>query len=109
MQKTQASLRIVLYVEDNPANMALVEQLIGRRADLKLLKATFPIMAKYVTRPKEGMRNAVIDVVDGRLSLMPVILDQASGIQGQQTTSSRFKCVGRSSGRAWAVVALSGL
>lgn len=30
----------LLYVEDNPANLALVEQLIGRRGDLKLLTAT---------------------------------------------------------------------
>jgi PAS domain S-box-containing protein len=29
----------LLYVEDNPANLALVEQLIGRRGDLKLLTA----------------------------------------------------------------------
>jgi CheY-like chemotaxis protein len=31
--------RTLLYVEDNPANMELVEQLIGRRSDLKLLTA----------------------------------------------------------------------
>lgn len=31
--------RTVLYVEDNPANMALVEQLIARRPDLRLLTA----------------------------------------------------------------------
>lgn len=31
--------RTLLYVEDNPANMALVEQLIARRDDLKLLTA----------------------------------------------------------------------
>ena len=29
----------LLYVEDNPANLALVEQLIGRRGDLRLLSA----------------------------------------------------------------------
>ena len=29
----------MLYVEDNPANMVLVEQLIARRPDLRLLKA----------------------------------------------------------------------
>ena len=34
-----ASRRTLLYVEDNPANMELVEQLIGRRTDLKLLTA----------------------------------------------------------------------
>jgi CheY-like chemotaxis protein len=32
-------LRLVLYVEDNPANLKLVEQLIGRRPDLRLLSA----------------------------------------------------------------------
>jgi signal transduction histidine kinase/CheY-like chemotaxis protein len=32
-------LRTVLYVEDNPANLELVEQLIGRRADLRMLSA----------------------------------------------------------------------
>jgi len=31
--------RTVLYIEDNPANLALVEQLIGLREDLKLLTA----------------------------------------------------------------------
>ena len=30
----------LLYVEDNPANLALVEQLIARRGDLRLLTAT---------------------------------------------------------------------
>jgi signal transduction histidine kinase/ActR/RegA family two-component response regulator len=32
--------RTVLYVEDNPSNLALVEELIGRRNDLKLLLAS---------------------------------------------------------------------
>jgi CheY-like chemotaxis protein len=34
-----AAQRTLLYVEDNPANLALVEQLIERRSDLKLLTA----------------------------------------------------------------------
>jgi CheY-like chemotaxis protein len=33
-------LRTVLYVEDNPANLELVGQLIARRSDLRLLSAT---------------------------------------------------------------------
>jgi signal transduction histidine kinase/CheY-like chemotaxis protein len=37
--QTSPSQRTLLYVEDNPANMALVEQLIARRNDLKLLTA----------------------------------------------------------------------
>jgi len=35
----ESALRTMLYVEDNPANLALVEQLIARRSDLKLLTA----------------------------------------------------------------------
>lgn len=35
-----AAQRTLLYVEDNPANLSLVEQLIERRSDLKLLVAT---------------------------------------------------------------------
>jgi CheY-like chemotaxis protein len=34
-----SSLRTLLYVEDNPANLALVEQLVARRSDLQLLSA----------------------------------------------------------------------
>jgi len=34
-----APLRTLLYVEDNPANLELVEQLISRRPDLRLLSA----------------------------------------------------------------------
>ena len=34
-----APLRTLLYVEDNPANLELVEQLIARRLDLRLLSA----------------------------------------------------------------------
>ena len=35
----EVPLRTVLYVEDNPANLELVEQLIERRRDLRLLSA----------------------------------------------------------------------
>ena len=38
-QQTAKNKRTVLYVEDNPANLALVEQLIARRSDLVLLSA----------------------------------------------------------------------
>jgi PAS domain S-box-containing protein len=37
--QSSAVQRTLLYVEDNPANLALVEQLIERRSDLKLLTA----------------------------------------------------------------------
>jgi signal transduction histidine kinase/CheY-like chemotaxis protein len=34
-----APVRTVLYIEDNPANLELVSQLIGRRSDLRMLSA----------------------------------------------------------------------
>jgi CheY-like chemotaxis protein len=38
-EPTGAPLRTLLYVEDNPANLTLVEQLIARRPDIRLLTA----------------------------------------------------------------------
>ncbi len=38
--QAEAQLRTVLYVEDNPANLLLVEELITRRPDIRLLSAT---------------------------------------------------------------------
>jgi len=38
-KQASQSKRTLLYVEDNPANLTLVEQLIARRSDLKLLTA----------------------------------------------------------------------
>ncbi|MEZ0307102.1 MAG: ATP-binding protein [Ramlibacter sp.] len=35
-----SALRTLLYVEDNPANLELVEQLVARRRDLRLLSAS---------------------------------------------------------------------
>ena len=37
--RKDASLRTLLYVEDNPANLKLVEQLIARRPNMRLLSA----------------------------------------------------------------------
>jgi CheY-like chemotaxis protein len=39
LQQDSSYQRTLLYVEDNPANLTLVEQLIARRSDLKLLTA----------------------------------------------------------------------
>jgi len=38
-QPVDVRLRTLLYIEDNPANMILVEQLIARRPDIRLLTA----------------------------------------------------------------------
>ena len=49
-----APLCTLLYVEDNPANLALVEQLMARRSDIRLLTAvngTLGIELARVARP----------------------------------------------------------
>jgi PAS domain S-box-containing protein len=50
----EARMRTVLYVEDNPANMKLVEQLIARRSDIRLLTAvngTLGVEAARTSQP----------------------------------------------------------
>jgi CheY-like chemotaxis protein len=43
-------VRTLLYVEDNPANLKLVEQLIARRADMSLLSARDGILGIELAR-----------------------------------------------------------
>ena len=47
---TGAPLRTLLYVEDNPANLQLVEELITRRPDLRLLSAADGILGIALAR-----------------------------------------------------------
>jgi PAS domain S-box-containing protein len=67
---TLAGLRTLLYVEDNPANLQLVERLIGRRNDLRLLSAVDGI------RGVELARSALPDII-----LMDLNLPGISGIE----------------------------
>jgi CheY-like chemotaxis protein len=48
--ETGAPLRTLLYVEDNPANLQLVEELITRRPDLRLLSAADGILGIALAR-----------------------------------------------------------
>jgi CheY-like chemotaxis protein len=63
-------LRTVLYVEDNPANLMLVEDLIARLPDIQLLSATDG------TRGIEIARASLPDMI-----LMDINLPGISGIQ----------------------------
>ncbi len=45
-----APLRTLLYVEDNPANLKLIEQLIARRPDMRLLSARDGNLGIQLTR-----------------------------------------------------------
>src|SRR5580698_6901060 len=65
-----APLRTLLYVEDNPANLKLVEQLIARRPDMRLLSA------RDGNRGVELARSHRPDVI-----LMDINLPGISGIE----------------------------
>ena len=64
-----ARLRTLLYIEDNPANMMLVEQLFARRSDLRLLTAVDGILGVELARASRP------DVI-----LMDINLPEISGI-----------------------------
>ncbi len=66
----QTNLRTLLYVEDNPANLMLVEDLIARRPDIRLLTA------RDGNRGIEIARASLPDVI-----LMDINLPGISGIQ----------------------------
>ena len=67
------SPRTLLYVEDNPANLKLVEQLIARRPDLRLLSAVNGNLGIELAREHQP------DVI-----LMDINLPGISGIQALQ-------------------------
>ena len=68
-----APLRTLLYVEDNPANLELVEQLMARRSDLRLLTAV------NGTRGIEVARASQPEVI-----LMDINLPGISGIEAMK-------------------------
>jgi len=65
-----ASLRTLLYVEDNPANLNLVKQLIARRSDLHLLTANNGNLGIQLARDHQP-----------EIILMDINLPGISGIQ----------------------------
>lgn len=67
--ETDAKLHTLLYVEDNPANLMLVEELIARRPDIRLLSARDGI------RGIEMARESLPDVI-----LMDISLPGISGV-----------------------------
>jgi CheY-like chemotaxis protein len=65
--------RTLLYIEDNPANLMLVERLMARRPDIRLLSAL------DASRGIEMARTSLPDVI-----LMDINLPGISGIQAQR-------------------------
>ena len=75
--ETGSHSRTLLYVEDNPANLMLVEDLIARRTDLRLLSATDGISGVAIAR------ESLPDVI-----LMDINLPGISGIQAMRILST---------------------
>jgi signal transduction histidine kinase/AmiR/NasT family two-component response regulator len=69
----QAPLRTLLYVEDNPANLMLVEDLVARRTDIRLLSAR---------DGKRGVELALASLPD--VILMDINLPGISGVKAMQ-------------------------
>ncbi|WP_168226703.1 PAS domain S-box protein [Rhodoferax sediminis] len=68
--QANAPLRTLLYVEDNPANLMLVESLVERRPDMRLLSA------RDGNRGVEIARAALPDII-----LMDINLPDISGVE----------------------------
>ncbi|WP_247596925.1 ATP-binding protein [Hydrogenophaga sp. PAMC20947] len=87
-------LQTLLYVEDNPANLELVEQIIGRHADLRLLgaaDASLGIEFARVYQPKvilmdinlpgiSGIEAMAILRADTRTAHIPIIALSANAV-----------------------------
>jgi CheY-like chemotaxis protein len=74
-----APQKILLYIEDNPANMKLVERLIERRTDIKLLKAGDGLRGVALAR------SSLPDVI-----LMDINLPGISGIDALKVLREDF-------------------
>ena len=74
-------MRTVLYVEDNPANMTLVEQLIARRPDIRLMTAvngTLGIEAARTSQPTVILMDINLPGISGVEALRVLRRDPAT-------------------------------
>jgi PAS domain S-box-containing protein len=71
--RNDAPVRSLLYVEDNPANLRLIEQIIARRPDMRLLSASSGTLGIELARAE------LPDVI-----LMDINLPGMSGIKAMQ-------------------------
>lgn len=92
--QANAGLRTLLYVEDNPANLMLVEDLISRRPDIQLLSASDGARGIEIARASQpdfilmdinlpgisGIKALKILAEDARTAHIPVIALSANAI-----------------------------
>jgi len=73
--------RTLLYVEDNPANLKLIEQVIARRADIRLLKAgdaSLGIEIAHASRPDVILMDVNLPGISGLEALRILARDPAT-------------------------------
>ena len=76
-----ALVRTLLYVEDNPANLELVEQLIARRSDLRLLSAVDGKLGIALARaqlPEVILMDLNLPGISGHEALVILRMDPAT-------------------------------
>jgi signal transduction histidine kinase/AmiR/NasT family two-component response regulator len=76
-----AQIRTLLYVEDNPANLMLVEDLIARRSDIRLLSArdgNRGIEIARASRPDAILMDINLPGISGITALKILALDPAT-------------------------------
>jgi CheY-like chemotaxis protein len=83
-------VRTLLYVEDNQANMALVEQLVARRADLRLLSAEDAMRGIALARAHQP------DLIVMDINLPGISGMQALAILREDTTTRHIPVLGLS-------------
>jgi CheY-like chemotaxis protein len=90
----EAALHTVLYIEDNPANIKLVAQILGRRPHIQLLTAHTPelgIELALARRPElilldinlpgmDGYQVLEVFKADARLKAIPVVAITANAM-----------------------------
>ncbi|HMI75842.1 MAG: hypothetical protein QOD95_2649 [Gammaproteobacteria bacterium] len=80
-------LRTLLYVEDNPANLMLIEDLIARRPDIRLLSA------RDGNRGIEIARNSRPDVILMDINLPGISGIKALGILAEDPTTAHIPVI----------------
>jgi len=89
-EPTDPALRTILYVEDNPANIRLVEEVIGSRSDLRLLTAFDGHLGI------EMARNHLPDLILMDINLPGISGNDAARILRADATTSHIPIVGLS-------------
>ncbi|WP_426107403.1 PAS domain-containing hybrid sensor histidine kinase/response regulator [Massilia sp. TSP1-1-2] len=80
-QRAGTAQPTLLYVEDNPANLALVEELIGRRGDLRLLTAVTGALGLELARaylPDVILMDINLPGISGYEALRSLLEDPAT-------------------------------